>query len=306
MLPTAFHLSITEIVILTILAIVSALIFHFIWTNRKNMQHLLEREELRITLAGAGNFSNSMEETKKRPTRKVKLFNRTALHNAGVNTYPLQDQQAGLELRSPINNAGLRNAIKNFYDPSLIKMKDDDSCKEKTAALKIEVETMQLALDEKANELQKVKQQYSTAQKLASRMDDMYKEYDLLQQKISDLEAQGSRAAALAIELENAKESCAQLKKDLGRKQVKLQETITENTQLHQDLNEVEDKLEEANLQRKQLMKRVQFLETINTEFQQVSDTNKKLQNEIRRIGELESMLSMIADERDTLLQRKR
>ena len=53
-------------------------------------------------------------------------------------------------------------------------------------------------------------------------------------------------------------------------------------------------------------MKKVQFLESINTEFQQVTDANKKLQNELRRIGELESMLSMMADERDNLLQRKR
>ena len=38
--------------------------------------------------------------------------------------------------------------------------------------------------------------------------------------------------------------------------------------------------------------------------MQHVSESNQKLQNELRRIGELESMLSMIAEERDRLLNK--
>jgi hypothetical protein len=36
-----------------------------------------------------------------------------------------------------------------------------------------------------------------------------------------------------------------------------------------------------------------------------MSDANKKLKNEIRRIAELESMLSMVSDERDLLLKKR-
>jgi hypothetical protein len=39
--------------------------------------------------------------------------------------------------------------------------------------------------------------------------------------------------------------------------------------------------------------------------MQSISDTNKKLQTEMRRIGELESMLNMMAEERDFLLRKK-
>jgi hypothetical protein len=39
--------------------------------------------------------------------------------------------------------------------------------------------------------------------------------------------------------------------------------------------------------------------------MQSISDTNKKLQTELRRIGELESMLNMMAEERDFLLRKK-
>jgi hypothetical protein len=43
----------------------------------------------------------------------------------------------------------------------------------------------------------------------------------------------------------------------------------------------------------------------MNNDMQSISETNKKLQTEIRRIGELESMLTMMAEERDYLLRKK-
>jgi uncharacterized protein YoxC len=70
-------------------------------------------------------------------------------------------------------------------------------------------------------------------------------------------------------------------------------------------LSTTEDKLAEANLQRQQLQKKVQFLQEVNNDMQHVSESNQKLQNELRRIGELESMLSMIAEERDRLLNKE-
>ena len=79
---------------------------------------------------------------------------------------------------------------------------------------------------------------------------------------------------------------------------------ISENQRLHTALSTTEDKLAEANIQRQQLQKKVQFLQDINNDLQHVSESNQRLQNELRRIGELESMLSMIAEERDRLLKK--
>ena len=58
-------------------------------------------------------------------------------------------------------------------------------------------------------------------------------------------------------------------------------------------------------MQRQQLQKKVQFLQELNADMQNISETNKKLQTELRRIGELESMLTMMAEERDQLLRKK-
>ena len=93
--------------------------------------------------------------------------------------------------------------------------------------------------------------------------------------------------------------------KELLRKQEKLEDLMEENQLLRLQKNEMEDKLSEANLQRQQLQKKVLFLTDLNTDMQSMSDTNKKLQTELRRIGELESMLNMMAEERDFLLRKK-
>ena len=71
-----------------------------------------------------------------------------------------------------------------------------------------------------------------------------------------------------------------------------------------EELTETEDKLKEANFQRQQLQKRVAYLEELNNDMQAVADANKKLEGQLKRIGELESMLNMVAEERDELAKK--
>jgi chromosome segregation ATPase len=139
---------------------------------------------------------------------------------------------------------------------------------------------------------------------MAAKIEEVYQEFEQLQQKMASLEKQASRANNLALELEDTREAYEQIHKDLQRKVEKLEELYTDNQRLQQELNILQDKLAEANLQRQQLQKKVLFLQDLNTDLQTVSDTNKKLQSELRRIGELESMLTMIAEERDYLLRK--
>ena len=67
---------------------------------------------------------------------------------------------------------------------------------------------------------------------------------------------------------------------------------------------ELEDKLREATFQKQQLQKRSAYLEELNTDLQVVSDANKKLEAQLRRVGELESMLNVVAEERDQLMRK--
>ena len=53
-----------------------------------------------------------------------------------------------------------------------------------------------------------------------------------------------------------------------------------------------EDKLKEANFQRQQLQKKVTFLDELNGDLQQISEHNKKLESQLKRISEMETLLT--------------
>lgn len=167
------------------------------------------------------------------------------------------------------------------------------------------VETLEWQLEKKEAELQKYKQQDAVVQKMNSRLEEANREFDILQNKISSLERQASKANHLAMELEDMQDSYAQLKKDLERKASRLEEMIAENQRLNQQVNTTEEQLQEVSLQRQQLFKKVKLLEGLNSDFHSVSETNKKLQTELRRISELESRLNMITEERNNLLRKQ-
>jgi chromosome segregation ATPase len=167
------------------------------------------------------------------------------------------------------------------------------------------IDSLKWKLEQKENEIIQLNKQEALAQKLTSRLDEVAKEFDGLQSKISHLERQAGRAHSLTIQLEEAQGLNNQLRTDLSKKQHALDDTMEENNRLRNLLNETEDKLSEANMQRQTLYKKIQLLEGMNDDFQKVNETNSKLQTELRRIGELESMLHMIAEERDHLLKRK-
>ena len=129
--------------------------------------------------------------------------------------------------------------------------------------------------------------------------------YEELQQKVQKMEQQAWQAAEMAIKVDSLEQSNEQLEKTILKKEEKIRELSVENGRLHEMLNQTEDKLSESNLQRQQLQKKTQFLQEINTDIQQMSDANRKLKNELRRVAELESMLNLITEERDALLKRK-
>ncbi len=174
-----------------------------------------------------------------------------------------------------------------------------------TGELNAKVEELELLLEEKEEELQNLKKQTDITKKMMIRFEDVQKEFVLMQSKMAVLEKQVITANNLIIELENTKDELSQLKKEWTRKNEKLQHVLGENQGMHQQLCETEDKLQEANLQRQQLFKKVKVLEEMNADFQAISDAHQKMKTELRRIGELESMLNMMTIERDELLQRQ-
>jgi chromosome segregation ATPase len=294
--------SITDIVVLQVMAIILGFVIHFALVNRRKFQHMIEENTRRNSLTGSGGkYSDDglkpivTEKKKELPTGiSIPL----PVFRTIKNLVPQKEKEAVL----PEGLHDLKQTIRQqqkVLDQLLHRVDKLDMQKEEATVKAMSV------LEQKEAELQKAKHQLSAAQKVAGRVTEVYEEFDQLQQKMADLEENANKANELAMELDDVQQAYAQLRKDFARKQERIQEVVEENEQLHQRLSETEDKLTEANLQRQQLAKKVQLLESINTELQQMSDANKKLKNEIRRIAELESMLSMVSDERDLLLKKR-
>lgn len=168
-----------------------------------------------------------------------------------------------------------------------------------------EIAELRRLLSQKEKEVQQVRQKEQLSAEVTSMLDSAYNEFNVLQEKILKLEGQVTSSKKLNLEYEDLKESHYRVSQDFEEQKRKLNAAQAENKQLMEELTSTEDRLKQAEFQRQQLQKRVTYLEDLNNDLQLVADANKKLENQLKRIGELESMLNVMAEEREQLMQRQ-
>jgi len=168
-----------------------------------------------------------------------------------------------------------------------------------------QVDELNSRLSQKEKELNNVRQKEHLTTEMNSMLDNAYTEFNTLQEKMLKLEMQVINAKKINIEYEDLKEGYSKVSTDLSDEKKKYQAAHHENNQLRDTLTETENKLKEANFQRQQLQKKVAYLEELNIDMQAIADANKKLEGQIRRIGELESMLNVVSEERDDLARKQ-
>lgn len=319
MVLLAFNLTLFEIIILQLGAIILGVTIYFFVVSKRALSETLRKSKSQLNIPTKKKFTEKpaakTEDVFEGLHQQIVQLKKSVSSEgftkptASPATPSYQSESLDTHSINSLKDSVLRqqetlNALLNKMDDLEEEVNDKTELKNENDALLQQIEKLQLKLEAKETEIKKLKQQETVAQQMASRIDEVYKEFDALQKKISSLEKGANKANTLALELEDVKQSYDQLHKDILRKQEKLEEAIAENQRLHSLLSVTEDKLAEANLQRQQLQKKVQFLQDINNDMQHMSESNNKLQNELRRIGELESMLSMIAEERDRLLNK--
>ena len=165
-------------------------------------------------------------------------------------------------------------------------------------ALQSQLEELQWKLEAKEQEIREIRQASQVSSEMNSMLDNAYREFNLLQEKIVKLEGQVSSSQKITLEYEDLREGSYKASKDLEEQRLRLNEMINENRELQMEISETSEKLREANFQRQQLQKRVAYLEELNQDLQSVADANRKLESQLKRIGELESLLQVMAEER--------
>ena len=310
MTTLAINLTTVEFIVLSAVALIFGLALYFFLKSRKNLLETVEASNrYQLTLPKKESLPKTtltpLEEQWNRQRQEALRKQTVAATPPPVRKQaPAADEHLAQDLKQTIAQ---QQKLLNKYLGTIEEMETvgRESLKKENQHLQNEISELQEQLKEKDAEVQDLYQQAASAQKMAARIEEVYREFDQLQAKMQQLEKQAGRANSLAIELEDTRNAYEALHKELSRKQDKLEEMMEDNQNMKEEINLLEDKLSESNLQRQQLQKKVQFLTDLNNDMQGISDTNKKLQTELRRIGELESMLNMMAEERDYLLRRK-
>jgi hypothetical protein len=168
-----------------------------------------------------------------------------------------------------------------------------------------QVDELRMQLSQMEKEVVASRHKQELTKEMTSMLDNAYNEFHVVEEKMQKLEQQVNSSKKVNLEFEDLKEVNLKILRDLEVQRQRYQAVQTQNKDLEESLHETEDKLKEANFQRQQLQKRVSYLEGLNADMQDVSDANKKLETQIKRIGELESMLNMMAEERDELARRQ-
>lgn len=304
-------LTFLEIAIFSLAVVAFLLAVRFFLASQKKFEHLLPEKKKKRSRFGFGMDRDGFIV----PTGKEAAKNAPpAIHQSFANDETkneikelrglLQLQQ--LELTRAVNQITEIKSNKTRADDFEEYAADEEKYKDDLLpSSNIEIDELQYQFDKKEAELIELRLQTGLTHKLQKHFEEVQSGYEELQAKVQKMEQQAWQAAELSITVNSLEQANEHLEKTLLKKEEKGRELELENGRLHNLLTETEDKLSEANLQRQQLKNQVQFLEQINNDIQQMSEANRKLKTELRRVGELESMLNLITEERDVLLHRR-
>jgi chromosome segregation ATPase len=336
-MPT-LQLTIVEIVVLMLGAVVLGITIHFFLTSRRNLKASLSpnkdkkgldlnewklkyfndieirdkelsslRQQLQESEENRNIYLIEAEEMRKQ-NKKLQSELETARHAApslaGAEKMDYfeqlrQAQSSLLEHNEKINQL-LSNIdiIKETEEKQKEILRDNEE-------LYGQIEELRAVLAQKEKEIGNIRQKAHLSKEMTSMLDNAYLEFNTLQEKIQKLESQVNSSKMINLEYEDLKEEHYKVRRDYEEQKHKLASLTNENRELREQLGEAQDKLGESNFQRQQLQKRVSYLEELNNDLQAVSDANKRLESQIKRIGELESMINVIAEERDQLMRRQ-
>src|SRR5688572_7299167 len=139
-----------------------------------------------------------------------------------------------------------------------------------------------------------LEQQQLLSEEMEQRMQSAYEEFNALREKLSKVESL-SNPPSRQYEFEELQQNHLKLIREFDEYKQKHLGLLEENQRLSRLLADTEDKLRESNFQRQQLQKKISFLEELNHELQQISEHNKKLESQLRRMSEIETMLARVA-----------
>lgn len=161
-------------------------------------------------------------------------------------------------------------------------------------SLTIELRELRKLLLEKEASIKQLRQEQFLAGEMSDRLQTMQQEFLALQDKLQKMDAYLLQDPYRNAGYEDLEQSYLKLTRDYDDSRMKQLTLLEENQRMARLLGDTEDKLRESNFLRQQLIKKVAFLEELNQDIQQVSEHNKKLEIQLKRLGEIETLLHRV------------
>ncbi|GGB12346.1 hypothetical protein GCM10011511_39970 [Puia dinghuensis] len=149
-------------------------------------------------------------------------------------------------------------------------------------------------LVEKETEISNLRHQQKLSDEMTERLNKVYEEYNTLQDKLQKLQAYLTQPYNRGTDYDGLKEAYFKLGKEHDEMKLKYISIREENQRLTRILGDTEEKLKDANFQRLQYQKRSAFLEELNHDLQEISEHNKKIESQLRRVTDMENLLAKI------------
>jgi chromosome segregation ATPase len=324
-MESQLSLSLIEIIVLMLGAITLGITIHFFIVSRRSLKASSPITNMKLTKdldAWKRRYLNDVEDRDKIISELRKKLSETE-ENDHISTIEADELRTkNKKLQSEIallreagvsqNKTGYMDQLKDKVNDLLQQIDMVRSAEEKNLQIQkdneeliSQVDELRVQLSLKEKEIFASKHKQELTKEMSSMLDNAYNEFNVLQEKMMKLEGQVNLSKRINLDYEDLKEENLKLSRDLEEHKKKFHAAAAESKELEEDLHEAQDKLKEANFQRQQLQKRESYLEDLNADMQEMADANKKLETQIKRIGELESMINMMAEERDFLLRKK-
>ena len=164
----------------------------------------------------------------------------------------------------------------------------------KNEELTDELRQSQQLIIEKESEIGYLRHQKKLAEEMSLRLDKAYEEYNSLQEKLVKLQTYITQPYKKTADYDELKEAYFKMGKEHDEMKLRHISLREENQRLTRILADTEEKLKEANFQRQQFQKRAAFLEELNHDLQEISEHNKKIESQLRRVSDMEALLARI------------
>lgn len=132
----------------------------------------------------------------------------------------------------------------------------------------------------------------SLSKEMSERLEKAYEEFNFLQDRIQKMQAQLFDPQKRNFKIEELEESYSRITREYDELKLKHILLIEEHQQLVRNFADSEEKLKDMSFEKQQLSKKVVFLEDLVNDLQQVSGHSKKLEGQLRRLGEIEKLLT--------------